>query len=209
MNGGPVEAAGDRHSTGLRTTTRPARGIRIALFIAVLAAALCAAPAAHAHRLPGIAYPPSTCAARVSTALVPVGGSLTVFGCGFAPQSSVSIDVLSQVIHLTTVRADGNGDVEAEVTLPKKVKAGPHTIRLTGQNPDGTERVQKVAIEVYKDGHGAVPAQPSPGERHTGGLAGTGLTGMTVTVAAGALLIGSGSLTLLLVRGRRRRARES
>ncbi|MEW1913789.1 hypothetical protein AB0442_36090 [Kitasatospora sp. NPDC085895] len=177
--------------------------------ISALAAAVGAAPSAQAHRPPGIAYPPSSCTARVSTALVPEGGSLTVFGCGFAPQSPVSIDVLSSVVHLTTVRADSNGDVVAEVTLPKVIEEGPHTIRLTGENPDGTERVQKVGIEVYEDGHGAPPSPPGTGGHETGGLAGTGLSGMTFTVTAAGLLLSFGSLTLLLVRSRRRRARAS
>ncbi|MCU7827158.1 hypothetical protein [Kitasatospora sp. DSM 101779] len=185
-------------------------GILIVFLISALGAALGAAPSAQAHRPPGIAYPPSSCAARVSTALVPQGGSLTVLGCGFAPQSPVSIDVLSSVVHLTTVRADRNGDVVAEVTLPKAIEEGPHTIRLTGENPDGTERVQKVGIEVCEDGHGAPPSPPAgTGGHEAGGLAGTGLSGTTFTVVAAGLLLSVGSLTLLLVRSRRRRARAS
>lgn len=212
MNSRSVVAE-DRRSTGFRTTLRWDRGslgILIVFLISALGAALGAAPSAQAHRPPGIAYPPSSCAARVSTALVPQGGSLTVLGCGFAPQSPVSIDVLSSVVHLTTVRADRNGDVVAEVTLPKAIEEGPHTIRLTGENPDGTERVQKVGIEVCEDGHGAPPSPPAgTGGHEAGGLAGTGLSGTTFTVVAAGLLLSVGSLTLLLVRSRRRRARAS
>ncbi|WP_133259872.1 hypothetical protein [Streptacidiphilus pinicola] len=142
--------------------------------------------------------------------MVPQGGALTVTGPGFAPESWVSIDILSQVVHLKTVEAEGNGRVRARVRIPDDFEEGTHTLMLTGRNPDGSERRLSATIVVVEAGRGGASGEPGNDDHHgeAGVLAHTGASNTVEMGIAGGVLLSAGGLTLRLVQ-RRRRTRAS
>ncbi|MEZ0092433.1 hypothetical protein [Streptacidiphilus sp. EB129] len=206
MNDG--SAAEDERPTPVtpREPGRRRRGFaqKAAVTLVVLAGSFVAVPAARAADCTPGSYPPAQCAASLSSTVVPVGGSLTVSGPGFASESSVSIDLLSTVVHLKTAEAEDNGTVTAEVDIPRRVDPGTHTIRLTGKNPDGSVRQLAATIQIVGgDDNGSSSGESGHGE--AGLLASTGASGTLAIEVASGVLVGGGALTLLLVRGRRRR----
>lgn len=134
-------------------------------------------------------YPPeaATCAVSVTT---PVPGQSISISCGgWMPNGPVEIDLLSQHVHLGTVQANGNGELDTTVTIPSDLAPGDHTLRLSGTNAQGQEQVVEVALTVQE-----------PGEQR-GGLAATGMdSGLGVLLGVG--LLGAGAAA---VYGARRR----
>lgn len=194
-----------------RATGRRSRCLarKAAVACVVLAASFVAVPSAHAADCTPGSYPPAQCTAEVSATVVPQGGSLTVAGPGFAPESSVSIDIRSEVVHLKTTDAEENGWVRARVRIPDDLEEGNHTLMLTGRNPDGSARQLTASLLVVEGGHGGTPGEPGNDQQGEAGvLAHTGVSGTTDLAMAGAVLLGAGGLTLRLVR-RRRRSRAS
>ncbi|WP_042386489.1 hypothetical protein [Streptacidiphilus melanogenes] len=205
---------------------------KAAVALAVVSASFVAVPSAHAADCTPGSYPPAQCSALVSSTVVPQGGSLTVFGPGFAPGTSVSIDILSDVVHLRTVKAREGGWVRARVRIPDDFEEGTHTLMLTGRNPDGSARRLSATIEVVEARHGGAPWQPGDdgnggnggngvpahtdafqgpgdgGHGEAGVLAHTGASGAAELGVVGGTLLGAGGLTLRLVR-RHRRSRAS
>lgn len=192
-----------------RGTRRRGFAQKAAVTLMVLAASFVAAPAAHAADCTPGSYPPAQCTASVSSTVVPVGGSLTVTGPGFASESSVSIDLLSAVVHLKTAEAEDDGTVRARVEIPRRVEEGTHTVRLTGRNPDGSVRRLEATIRVVADDDNGSRAGGSgndaAGNPGAGLLASTGASGITAIEVTGGILVGTSALILTLVRGRRRR----
>nr|WP_133999169.1 hypothetical protein [Streptomyces sp. 846.5] len=173
----------------------------------VLGATFVAAPTARAADCTPGSYPPAQCTVSLSSTVVPEDGYLTVTGPGFASESSVSIDLLSKVVHLKTVETEGNGTVRTRVHIPRRVEEGTHTIRLTGRNPDGSVRRLEATIQIVADddhGSAGASANDASGTPGVDLLASTGASGITAIEVTGGVLIGASALTLLLVRGRRR-----
>lgn len=71
----------------------------------------------------------------VSDSTPPVGGTITLTGSGFAPNSGVEFYFLSTPTLLGTYTANASGVVSASVALPADA-TGPHTIRLVGVAPN-------------------------------------------------------------------------
>ena len=194
-----------------RSATPRGRGLarNAAVALVVLATSFVAAPSARAADCTPGSYPPAQCTAAVSSTVVPQGGSLTVSGPGFAPESSVSIDILSQVVHLKTAEAEGNGRVRARVRIPDDFEEGSHTLMLTGTNPDGSVRRLSATILVVEAGRGGSSGEPENGDHGEAGvLAHTGASGTVEMGVAGGVLLSAGGVALRLAR-RRRRTRAS
>jgi hypothetical protein len=64
---------------------------------------------------------------------VPVGGTISFQATGFAAGERVDVVVQPDAVPLTPVVADGSGNLSGSATLPASVKAGAHTLVLTGQ----------------------------------------------------------------------------
>ncbi|HEV3226159.1 MAG TPA: hypothetical protein VGZ52_04970 [Acidimicrobiales bacterium] len=70
-----------------------------------------------------------------SSSNVATGGSLTLSGDGFAPNSTITIEIHTDPISLGTAVADSTGHFEKQVTLPIAVAAGQHTVTAVGTAP--------------------------------------------------------------------------
>lgn len=146
-------------------------------------------------------YPPSSCAAGVSSTSIPAGGSLTVSGEGFADAAMVHVYLHSSPVLLGSGTANANGAFELGVTIPLGAPLGQHEIVESGTNPDGSVRQLTAAITVTARAASTTAAATSS---TGGGLPFTGaqIAGMSAT---GALLV-FGGIGMLLVARRRRTA---
>ena len=70
--------------------------------------------------------------ATASTTTVRPGQPITVQSPGFSPDEQVSVTLHSTPVSLGTVRADGDGDVDAAVTIPSTTVPGSHELIFTG-----------------------------------------------------------------------------
>lgn len=103
---------------------------------------------------------------RLSTDTVVVGGEVTVFGYGFAPNEPVTVTLHSTPTTIGGGEADGDGNVEIVVTIPVGTTIGAHEIELAG---DESERSGRAPLSVTAAGAG--------GGDHGGGT--TGQPGVT------------------------------
>lgn len=126
------------------------------------------------------------------------GGTLTLTGSGFRPNSAVTIEIHSTVQVLGTATANANGVVSARVTIPAGMLAGTaHTLVITGVDAAGRPRVVSIPVTLA----GSVVVNPGPS------LPFTGIDAIAVG-ATSAGLIGFGSFVVFTNR-RRKAARES
>ena len=140
------------------------------------------------------AYPAGTAPSiSVSSSTVAPGGSDTVSGTNFTPNSSVSLSLHSDPVDLGTVTTDGSGNFSAAVTIPSSTATGSHTIEAL-DTPTGD--VATAAITVSTSGTG------TGGGGGGGGLAGTGVAVIGIGALGIVLLVGGG---LMLMAGRRRK----
>lgn len=115
---------------------------KIAVAGAIVAVPVTVAAAAHAA-------PYSTAPATVSDSTPAPGEGVTVTGSGFAPNSSVTVEIHSTVVTLATVTADANGTASAAVTIPTGLAPGSsHSIQLIGVDPTGARQTVIVPIVV-------------------------------------------------------------
>ncbi|HJR25216.1 MAG TPA: hypothetical protein VJ804_07060 [Acidimicrobiales bacterium] len=77
-----------------------------------------------------------------------VGDSVSFSCAGFAPGTSVAVDLLSDPVRLTSVTANAQGVASGAVLIPLNTTTGAHTVRFTGTAPDGSSLVKSVAITV-------------------------------------------------------------
>lgn len=124
------------------------------------------------------------------------GQAIPFTASGFAPDSTVVIQIHSVVQTLGTFTADHAGVVSGWLTIPSDF-SGQHAIVFSGRDASGKTRVLVSDVMV------ATPAAAKPTAASSGGS--LPLTGAEVAVAAmvGAGLVGAGGATLLA--GRRRR----
>jgi len=157
---------------------------RFGLIVAVLTAATMAFTMTSPYGGSGIV---------VSDASPSAGGSVTVTGSGFAPNSDVDLFILSTPVLLGTFKADASGVVTAVVALPNGL-TGDHTLRLVGVAPSQDALSLEKAIKIGPTGAGALPTTGSD-------TWGTARTALIVLITGGALG------TLAMVRRRTSRAR--
>jgi hypothetical protein len=137
---------------------------------------------------PAGAYPAGTSASvSVSASCVEAGGTLGVFGEGFAPNAEVRLSLESDAVLLGFAQADASGALSASVTVPGGVSAGQHTLRADSATDSAFAAVQ-VGCGTAGGGGG-------------GGLSETGVAVAGFGALAVALLAGG---ALLLLVGRRR-----
>jgi hypothetical protein len=141
------------------------------------------------------AYPPGTGPTiSTSTSTVPQGGSLTVFGDNFSPNSDAVLSLHSTPVGLGTVHTDSNGQFSAQVTVPSTTSPGTHTIEALDM-PTGD--IASATITVTAGGTGG-----GGGGGGGGGVAETGVAVISIGALGLVLLVGGG---LMLMAGRRRK----
>ncbi|MGW3498007.1 hypothetical protein [Streptomyces sp. NPDC001020] len=182
---------------------------RVALASAASTAVFVAAPlvgaqTAHAQ------YPPTPPSLTLSTTAVPVGGSLTFRGTGFAPNRLVVLEFHSREVVLGRYRTNGQGTVTGRVTIPRRAALGYHVLELEQRNPHlEVTAVIKVLRRHGHDnrhgwhGHNAGWEGPGRSEHHHHGLADSGSEKALAVGGTAAGLIAAGGGTMLAVRRRR------
>ncbi len=160
---------------------------RLAIATAVVAVPVCIGTLAFAS-------PYSSPSVSASTTTPAPGGSVSVTGTGFRPDSAVSVAIHSKVIVLAEVTADANGDASTSVTVPSSFTRGSsHTISLTGVDSSGATHVDSLAI-VLTGANAAAPASSSQSD-----LPFTGLD-VVAESATGAALVGFGAFLVFAAR---------
>jgi hypothetical protein len=67
---------------------------------------------------------------------------------GFAPQSSVELELHSTPVKLASLVADPSGTINSVVTIPVDAAVGPHTIVAVGRSPAGMTRTVSASVVV-------------------------------------------------------------
>lgn len=121
--------------------------------IAQLVVAMVVAVAPVAFAIPAHASPYTSGGGTISPANPAPGGSCTVTGTGFKPDSSVAVQILSTPVHLASVTADANGLATATVTIPASFASGSaHTIQLVGLDSTGAEYAVSIPVTLGSTG---------------------------------------------------------
>lgn len=136
-----------------------------------------------------------------ATALCP-GDSVTVSGEGFAPDSSLVVELVSNETTLGSPTADGGGAFTFETTIPETQEPGGYTVRVTGTAHDGSDVVESAALEV-QDCDDAPPAAAPAAPSSEGSLPVTGSNATMTLIQIGLALAAVGGLLLALARRRR------
>lgn len=71
-------------------------------------------------------------AATLDETVRPAGEEVVVRATEFGAREKVQLVLFAEPQVVRTVRADGEGVVEASVTIPERTPSGPHTLQLTG-----------------------------------------------------------------------------
>lgn len=119
---------------------------------AVSAVALAVAvggPAAYAQSSDCPDYPPGQCGQmQVSSTTVVPGGTVTVSGSGFAPNSTVFIEIRPDGRRLGQVTTDASGAFSLTVTIPADTEPGRYRLVAIGQDPSGAPLTLSAGITV-------------------------------------------------------------
>ncbi len=109
----------------------------------------------------------------------PVAASTISVSCpGFAPGSSVTVQLFSTPVTLGTFTASSAGVASGSVQIPLDTSAGTHEIRMTGTAPGGAAVVKSIPIDVER----VLP--------RTGGESWTQLRMSLLLVGIGLLMLG-------------------
>lgn len=99
---------------------------------------------------------PVTSTATVTPSSVETGGSVTITGSGFAPSSSLTIQLTSTSppAALGSTQSDASGSYRATVTIPASTSAATHLIAVSGQGAQGSrhESVGNVTVALAETG---------------------------------------------------------
>jgi hypothetical protein len=159
-------------------------------------------------------YPPSAASVEVSATSLPVGGSLTIVGEGWQPNSVVRLSIFSPLRSLGSVRTDDSGAFSITVTLPEDLPPGPYTLRAIGIGADGRPRTVDTLLVLTaaapEGGDGSTPNAQGEAAGDTGpmdairnALAATGLDAVLLTtLGLAALVVGSGLIVVVRRRDR-------
>lgn len=146
-------------------------------------------------------YAPDECSLAANTTEAEPGGTITLTGTGFMPNSEVTLEVLGvnlERISLGTVMTDANGNFSVEVTLPDGLPPGQYTITATGIDPFGNERVLSIVVTVGSEAPSSGGGAPAVGGTRT---ARTGWDPLPWTVGGSALVV-FGAGAVIVARGR-------
>jgi LPXTG-motif cell wall-anchored protein len=150
-----------------------------------------------------------------ATALCP-GDSVTISGEGFAPGSSVVVELAANETTLGSATADGAGAFSLETTIPDTQAAGDYTVTVSGSAADGSDVDERAALEVQdcegggdddsgNDDDGAVSATPPADDSSSSGnLPVTGSNSTMTLIKIGLALAAIGGALLAWARRRRR-----
>ena len=83
-----------------------------------------------------------------STTTPRAGESITITGDGFAPNTTLTIELHSTPVVLATTQTDNTGHYSVTVVIPADTPPGAHEIVTRGLGPSGEERTSTVAITV-------------------------------------------------------------
>jgi hypothetical protein len=84
----------------------------------------------------------------VTTSTPTAGSSITVSGDGFAPATTLTLELHSTPIVLANTQTDGTGHYSVSVVIPADTPPGAHEIVTRGLGPSGEERTSSVSITV-------------------------------------------------------------
>lgn len=115
---------------------------------------------------------------RSGELLVVDGEEITMSGGGFAPGAVIVLTVESDPVQVGETEADGQGEFTATVTIPAGLTDGRHTLKATGDSPDGGTLVLSTQV--------TLTAAADTGEQ----LATTGSGAAVLLSLAGLLLVG-------------------
>jgi hypothetical protein len=126
----------------------------------------------------------------IGASALTAGGTATVAGAGFAPDSLVRLGVYSTPMSLATVTADAGGAISATVTVPATL-SGAHTMVAVGTAPSGSSWALTGAVTVVASSSGS--GTDGSGTTDAGGTlpktGGDGLPPSMVAAAGIALLL--------------------
>ena len=101
--------------------------------------------------LPVARGPAQACTAPapvVDTTTPAAGGTVTVTGDGFAPNTQLTVELHSTPVVLATTTSDGAGHYSVTVVIPAGTAPGAHEIVTTGLGPSGEVRTSSISITV-------------------------------------------------------------
>ena len=142
-----------------------------------------------AFATPAFAYGPNAATVTTSVTSIGAGGSLTVSGSNFAPDSTITITLHSDPVVLTTTSANSAGSFSVGVTIPSNTTPGTHTILATDTSGDSASTMVVVT--------GTVPVAASSGLAFTG-------ADIAALSGVGAIAMALGGMLILTGRRRRR-----
>jgi hypothetical protein len=143
-----------------------------------------------AFATPAFAYVPNAPAVTASLSSVGPGGSLTVSGDGFVPNSSIVVTLHSAPVTLAVATADPTGAFSVNVTIPSDTVPGTHVIVAT--DPDGDSASTDLVVTGT-----AVSVAASPSLPFTG-------ADIAALTGVGAIALALGGMLILTSRRRRR-----
>jgi alpha-L-fucosidase len=108
-----------------------------------------------------------------------VGGSLSVAGTNWLPESTVVLTFESDPVVVGTPETDSEGAFSTTVTIPADAEAGQHTLTATGRDQNGDPAQASCPITV------TAGAGPGGGLPITGTNITLGLVLLAVMIAAG------------------------
>lgn len=134
---------------------------------------------------------PATRGGITITGTLRPGGTFTAQASGFGPGEQVQASLFSVRTDLGSARADATGTVTATFTVPTTTTVGTHRLALVGQAAGRTlwTEVQVLAVQGAATQRG-------------GSLAATGVDHVGLTVLAGLVLLGAGTVAVLVRRRR-------
>ena len=105
------------------------------------------------------AYPQQCVGISSSSGSVPPGGTITLSGHGYAPGSTVTINVCG--IETITVTADSSGDFTTTITIPSGTPAQSCTITASGTGSNGQTVTSSTTVTITS---GTTVPPPATGE---------------------------------------------
>lgn len=170
-------------------------------------------PAAAAAPCSLQSYPPAQVGVQLSTDTAVPGQTITVTGSGFAPNSTVVIELGSPAIVLGQVTTNGQCEFRADVLIPANTRSGTYRIVVTGRCASGltcsltlsaliTITSPEGTTVTSNPGGGLAGTVAPPSASTRGPLAFTGAESLATVLASLALIV-VGTAAVLAARRRR------
>lgn len=146
-------------------------------------------------------YAPSPCVTlTLSATIVAPGVAITITGSGFLAFSVIVITFHTAPVTLATVRADGNGDFSATVTIPASATPGSHVIEASGTGANGQPLTLTTPVTIAS----AIPVSVPSASRPTSTAGQLPFTGanLALTGGTGGVLVLGGAAAIVASRRR-------